>query len=66
MRSSGSTLDSGWPPVAIERANWRAASQDMLPWFWNILARSPKIGMPWKGLLAPNGSFPASSLTVAS
>ena len=48
-------LAAGVSPVAIDRASWRAASQLTGPCCWNILARSPKIGMPLNGLSSPNG-----------
>ena len=54
MRSSGSTLPSGWPSVASHIAVWRATSQLTGPWRLNIRARSPNIGRPSNGF-PPSG-----------
>ena len=49
IRSSGSTLPSSPPSVAIESASWRAASHPMGPCWEKSLARSPKSGIPDRG-----------------
>ncbi len=49
MRAAGSTFDSTVPPVALNTANCRAASQLIGPCPASIRERSPNNGSPEKG-----------------